>query len=507
MPELDTKAGIAIGAIIALIMGIFSQTIFAKQEQVIIQNGIPNTENNNNENPNIACSYLVFRNEGTNTTNAKDCSTGMIVNTNKDSYTVIEQLINSQKIKTNHGGLIFVTQGNYSLSHRIDVNATNIQIKGVGYGGVHLSSNYIGSTRFYQAPHANLAQIFFLNCNGCAVPTNTILSDFLIDGNNSTNTQSFTGILVQGDYDDTLQNLQVFQTTSYGITMQDCHACTEDNIYVETGNQAFHWIGGVNPSVMSGGRFTKLYANNFDSSTSYTLEGNVQGNVFSQDIGQDDKGRCFYMFTNFGFAPSQNTFVGNECYQLSGHNGLYGFDLFGARDNTFTGNIVYNMGQASSNTYDGFILHTLSGLSAINNTFTGNIIISSGVTNHMRYAFNEVDANQDFNVYIGNNIAGMATAAIRTQGIHSIAKNNLGYNPVASSTVTAGASVWTYTNTDGYTEQMILQTVNGQTAETCNGIAVTNPITIGQTCNLGVGQSMTSTWAGNAPLYKKVPND
>jgi hypothetical protein len=71
--------------------------------------------------------------------------------------------------------------------------------------------------------------------------------------------------------------------------------------------------------------------------------------------------------------------------------------------------------------------------------------------------------------------------------------------------ITAGASVWTYTNNDGYTEQMILQTVSGITGETCYGIATT--FTLGTSCLLAPNGVMTVTWAVTAPVYTKVPTN
>lgn len=503
--------GIGIGALVLALLFIpISQSapshatdVSNDQPPLFISTGGTNSSTNNNANE--PCTFMIFRDISSNQTFSKNCSTGKIDFKSSDSYTVIQESINAPIMTTNNGGLVFIKAGNYTLSHEIDLNRTNTGIVGEGYGSIHQGSKYYGVTRLAQADNANILRIIYDFCGGCNTPGNHLLANFEIDANPSKNTASTIGILDSGNFDDTFRDLQILGTRNTGVYMQDCHACTMDNIFSESGNQAFVWFGAINPSVMSGGRFVNLYADNFDNSTSFTIQGNVKGNLFANDIAQDDKGRCFYMFYS-SFSPSTNTFTGNECYQLSGTSGLYGFDLSGAQGNTFTGNIVYNMGQSASNTYDGFFLHT-STVSSINNTFTGNIIASTGVTNHMRYGFNENDANQDFNVYIANNIAGMATAPIRTQGVHSKAIFNIGYNPVASSTVTAGASVWTYTNNDGYTEQMILSTLGGQTAETCHGINSILPTTIGTECTLDIGQSLTATWATTAPVYTKVPLD
>ena len=495
MTEIDTKAGIAIGAIIALIMGIFSQTIFAKQEQVIIQDGIPNTENANNENPNIACTYLIYI--VSNVTKEKNCQTGILEQTSNDAYTVIEKTI--IKMPT-QGGIIYVKQGTYDLRNFILVNQSNIQIKGEGQGTAFTH----GTTAFRQGNGEKLPRLIWIS--GAGVIANTVFRDFLVDGNAINNVGASTiGILSQNTYNDLMQDISLWNNTGTGLYLQDSFAGHFNNIYSEYNAQSVYLFGSATFGTR-GNILTGIYTDNFDSSTSYTLDGNVFANTFIGNVGQDDKGRCFYMFTDSGKSPHLNTFTGNQCAQLTGTSGLYAFDLFGAQQNSFTGNTVYNMGQTSGNTYDGFILHSLGGLNAINNTFTGNTIISQGVTNHMRYGFNEVNSLQDFNSYVGNDIAGMATKSMNISGIHSRTVANLGYNPQPPSTITAGASIWTYTNNDGYTEQMILSAVNGQTAETCQGLAVVAPATIGQTCVLDIGQSMTSTWAGVAPTFKKVPS-
>lgn len=73
----------------------------------------------------------------------------------------------------------------------------------------------------------------------------------------------------------------------------------------------------------------------------------------------------------------------------------------------------------------------------------------------------------------------------------------------ASGSVTAGASVWTYTNVDARLEEMILSTVGGISAETCTGVT-SYPITAGSDCILNPGATMDVTWSTTAPVYTKV---
>ena len=86
-------------------------------------------------------------------------------------------------------------------------------------------------------------------------------------------------------------------------------------------------------------------------------------------------------------------------------------------------------------------------------------------------------------------------------------QNNLvkRYPVPAAGSVTAGASVWTYTNNDDMQEQMVILTLNGLTGENCNSIGVNSSLLLtGYACILSPGNTMTATWATTAPVYQKV---
>jgi hypothetical protein len=82
------------------------------------------------------------------------------------------------------------------------------------------------------------------------------------------------------------------------------------------------------------------------------------------------------------------------------------------------------MGQAANNTYDGFYLAAQDTNNSIRNLIEGCIIVSTA-TNKLRYGINEANTNQDYNIFLGNIITGMATAAINKQGVNSISDHNI----------------------------------------------------------------------------------
>lgn len=90
--------------------------------------------------------------------------------------------------------------------------------------------------------------------------------------------------------------------------------------------------------------------------------------------------------------------------------------------------------------------------------------------------------------------------------VESTHNNYIGRWPLpASGSVTAGASVWTYTNADAMREQMVLLTVNGLTGENCNSVGIDSTILKqGFSCVLAPGSTMTATWATTAPVYQKI---
>ena len=82
-----------------------------------------------------------------------------------------------------------------------------------------------------------------------------------------------------------------------------------------------------------------------------------------------------------------------------------------------------------------------------------------------------------------------------------------GITPVqATDTVTAGASVWTYTNTRGFDETLVLTTVNGISAISYRGTAGF-PITVkAYPFYLAPSDTIAVTWVTTAPVFTRYPH-
>lgn len=102
-----------------------------------------------------------------------------------------------------------------------------------------------------------------------------------------------------------------------------------------------------------------------------------------------------------------------------------------------------------------------------------------------------------------NNYNTNASLALYTSGGTIIATNS--YPLPASSTVTAGTSTWTYTNSDPYQEILVLSTANGISSWSCNGVSGLSTTEGVSSCYLSYGQSMTVAWSSTAPVFTKVP--
>lgn len=453
-------------------------------------------------NTNIACTYVIFH-DGNNQTDAKNCSTGTIDYQNSDSYTVIEKAINSPAINQItgtskiQGGLIFIKSGVYWISHPINLNVSSVTLAGENEQGTPIAGERHYSTVLKMANNTNLAEVLFVNAP-VGVLYGDRVQDMFIDGNSLKASGSSTiCVLEQTVADQQMENVQSDFCKNKAFQITNGIAGFYKDVHAETDNQGIYILGNVAGGGSIGNRFVGNYIDNANNSTSITLEGYTQGNTFTGNIIREDKGRCIYAFadstTNF---PARNTFVGNECmYITTSGNGLQAVDLFGSQNNMFTGNLIYNWGQSANNANDGFILHTLSGVSSINNTFTGNEIVSNGVTNHMRYAFNEVNSNQDFNVYTANNIAGMATRGMNVSGTHSIVRNNLGFKTENSGNQTMSAVSTTVAVTHGldYTPNIndITITPRGN-SNSCTSWWVTNPTSTQFTINCNFAPTATS---------------
>ncbi len=98
-----------------------------------------------------------------------------------------------------------------------------------------------------------------------------------------------------------------------------------------------------------------------------------------------------------------------------------GIQVIGTQYALISGNYIANSSQSANNTYDAIqILDDVDGRHAMYNTISNNYILDVAA-NRARYGVNEVDANQDYNIVMGNRFIGQVTAPIRLLGPHSSA--------------------------------------------------------------------------------------
>ena len=174
MPELDTKAGIAVGAIIALIMGIFSQAIFAKQEQVIIENNNPSNIKNSS---NIPCTYNIIQVVGGTSRNiqAINCKTGLIDFQSTNASNVFNNVMNV--FNNTGGGYVHIT--GYNSTHPYNIT-TAILIPAHGHLNFYGDGN---EYTFLQIPSGSDNDMFLFTGRKSSPSFFNYFSEFAMFGN------------------------------------------------------------------------------------------------------------------------------------------------------------------------------------------------------------------------------------------------------------------------------------------------------------------------------------
>lgn len=74
-----------------------------------------------------------------------------------------------------------------------------------------------------------------------------------------------------------------------------------------------------------------------------------------------------------------------------------------------------------------------------------NLIANNKAMNNYTYGIRIYDSASTENLILGNDLTGNTSGAIQNNGTNTIIKDNKGYNPVGVSTITVGASPFTYT--------------------------------------------------------------
>jgi len=133
--------------------------------------------------------------------------------------------------------------------------------------------------------------------------------------------------------------------------------------------------------------------------------------------------------------------VSNNIVELSGRDGIAIDES--AQNNVLDRNTLYHNCQSVVNTYSEIKLHGTLPPYVHHNLILNNTILADDA----EYGINEADANQDYNIIVGNIVSGAMTKNIRIQGTHTIIGINI---PRGSSTIdniiemTAGEALSTH---------------------------------------------------------------
>ena len=186
---------------------------------------------------------------------------------------------------------------------------------------------------------------------------------------------------------------------------------------------------------------------------------------------------------------SSNSIAPETGYQ-SGTDGLY-FTGTASNDCVVTSNSLYGGASGGSGGIAIYIDDGSTGLVISNNDVDSWATGIQGAS------------TENYNSIVDNVIRTSVTTKVSVVGANDVVEGNMGYNPVAAATFTAGTSPYTYTNADHYTENVVLTTAGGISLLTCNGVAGW-AITAGSTCTLWPGQTMVVTWSTTAPTFTKI---
>ena len=291
------------------------------------------------------------------------------------------------------GGKIFIKGGTYIINTKLNNTRYGLTIEGEGPG----TSILHGVTILKLGNNVN-DYIFYNNFGH-----NLILRNILFDGNKDNNPTG-KGLYLLGD-DLNLENIAVLHSGGTGIEGEP-RASFFKNVYVELCNGTGFFFYPVTVDQPFNNVFINLYS-----------FGNDKGFVIQKG--------------------NRNVFIG--C--VADKNQRDGFVLEGSSDNRFVGCIAYNNSQAADNTYDAFRLESYGGVNSLRNVFDNPVIYSPNAATRHRYGIYEVDANQDYNVYLAATFYQVGTAIVKS-GAHSIIKCSPNYVTENSGTATVANGEW-----------------------------------------------------------------
>lgn len=375
-------------------MGIFSQAIFAKQEQVIIQNGNPNSSKSIMNN--TTCDYNIIQIIGSNPRNIEEiqCSNGNILFQSTNATLVFKDTFT--RINSNGGGRIHVT--GYSGNGSITSGAYNIS------GSIALpDSGYMdifgdGSFTVLKTTRDNVYMFYLIGTKTVDNFLNT-WRDMRIEGfpTGTNNTGFYLNASVHGYHDSLFEGMfienfgndDVFISTANSWNVQ-----FTDDILELAGNYCMEHTGGSDTRIVS----TKFLFCSQHSTGTYAVK----------------------------LAGGLNTISSSWFYQNS-RSGI----LLGNQPNIIVADKFFDNGLSAPNTYYDIALS-----SATNSVINANTFSASDQTNKTKCAIDIGDSASINNNINANNFTPNAGASFGTApicGFHSSGVNqmseNIGWNP------------------------------------------------------------------------------
>jgi hypothetical protein len=425
-----------------------------------------------------------------------------------DSTTGIQAAITAVCVK---GGTLRLPTGVYAVSAQLTISCNNLDIAGAGNTATQIISSATGSNVFaFSGTHDGLSDLVIVYNSAATAGAAVSLSaanQFVMDNVSIIN--AFHGLDVINSGSQYFTNLFFTNTTpTNGVTIyingggdQYFRNIISDNTAGAQPLAGFRvnasggiWVDGVDfihsgtgmliDPQTSGNAVTYFFVSNssFDSNT-----GN--GITIAPTTGATVAGMTFTgswtSSSNFGVSIGGTgtvngvRFVGHRAF----NNQQSGFVVPGGS----TTNLYFNdcdvagNSQASAGTFSGFDIGAgISGFS-ITNSHSGQEAIFGN--SQSRGIIVEPGASNNY-VLMGNDVRGNVSNAIFDGGTGAtkIIKGNLGFNPIANTSIAVGASPFTYTNNTGDTANIFVNggavssiTIAGATAATSSNVVVPLP--------------------------------
>jgi parallel beta-helix repeat protein len=293
-----------------------------------------------------------------------------------------------------------LSEGTFTFGSSLDILKSNVSLEGSGPG-----------TKLFLANGANTSVIVV--GNGATALSNIKISDLLIDGNKTNQTEASHGIYFYG-----ASGYLITNSVIENVWVKNCYSCgiylsySNNNTVTGNNSQSNNFYG----IYLSYSNNNTVTGNNSQSNNSngiylyYSNNNTVTGNNCQSNVGDG-----IYLHSS-----SNNTVTGNNCQ--SNDDGIYLYSS--SNNNTITGN------NSQSNAGYGIFLYSNSN----NNTVIGNNfkLNNNGISLHSSFnntiTGNNSQSNSFYGIYLlgsnNNTITGNNSQSNSANGIYLHSSNN-----------------------------------------------------------------------------------